>query len=93
MATKINNLTYDVPLDIRHWRHPAEIAIIPEVENGTTYGTELFTDGSKTGDNVGAKYYICEWRVGTATEVVTAVGTATEVVTAVGTATEVVRGK
>jgi ribonuclease HI len=28
--------------------------IIHEVENGTRYTTEIYTDGSKTGDNVGA---------------------------------------
>jgi hypothetical protein len=54
MATKINNLTYDAPVDVRYWRHPAEPAIIREVENGTTYATEVFTDGSKIGDNAGA---------------------------------------
>jgi ribonuclease HI len=54
MATKINNLEYDAPLEVRNWRHPAELAIIHEVENGTTYTTEVYTDGSKIRDNVGA---------------------------------------
>jgi len=54
MATKINNLEYDVPLEVRNWRHPAEIAIVHEVENGTTYTVEVYTDGSKIGDSVGA---------------------------------------
>jgi hypothetical protein len=31
MATKINNLEYDAPLEVRYWRHPAELAIIREV--------------------------------------------------------------
>ena len=31
MATKINNLEYDAPLEVRNWRHPAEIAIVLEV--------------------------------------------------------------
>jgi hypothetical protein len=54
MATKINIPEYDAPLVVRYWRHPAELAIICEVENGTTYTTEVYTDGSKTGDNIGA---------------------------------------
>jgi len=54
MATKINNLEYDAPLEVRNWRHPAELAIVHEVENGTMYTTDVYTDGSKIGDNVGA---------------------------------------
>ena len=54
MGTKINNLAYDAPLEVRYWRHPAELATIHEVESGTTYTTEVYTDGSKTGDDVGA---------------------------------------
>jgi hypothetical protein len=54
MATKINNLTYDAPLDVRHWRHPSQLAQIRKVEYDTTYAIEVFTDGSKTGDNFGA---------------------------------------
>jgi hypothetical protein len=53
-ATKINNLKYDTQLEIRYWRHPAKLAIIHEVENGIMCTTEVYTDGSKTGDNVGA---------------------------------------
>jgi len=41
-------------LEVRNWRHPAEIAIAHEVENGTTYTVEVYTDGSKIGDSVGA---------------------------------------
>jgi len=37
MATKINNLEYDALLVVRYWRHPAELAINCEVENGTIY--------------------------------------------------------
>jgi len=54
MATKINNPEYDAPLEVRHWRHPAELPTFREVENGSTYTTEVYTDGSKIGDNVGA---------------------------------------
>jgi hypothetical protein len=54
MATKINNPEYDAPLEVRYWRHPAELVIIHELENGTIYATEMYTDGSKIGDNVGA---------------------------------------
>ena len=53
MATKINK-TYDAPMDVKYWRHPAELPTIREVENGTTYAAEVYTDGSKIGDNVGA---------------------------------------
>jgi hypothetical protein len=51
---KINNSDYDAPLDVRFWRHPAEMVTIHEVKNGTQYATEVYTDGSKTGDKVGA---------------------------------------
>jgi hypothetical protein len=53
-ATKINNKEYDAPLEVRYWRHPAELATIREVENGSIYTTEVYTDGSKIGDNAGA---------------------------------------
>jgi len=54
MATKIKNVEYDATLELRYWRHPAEIATVHEVENGSMYTTEVYTDGSKIGDNVGA---------------------------------------
>jgi hypothetical protein len=54
MATQINNLEYDTSLEVRYWRHPAELAIIHEVENGTIYTTKVYTCGSKIRDNVGA---------------------------------------
>jgi hypothetical protein len=54
MATKIDNPVYDAPLELRYWKHPAEQTIIREVENGTRYTTEVYTDGSKIGDNIGA---------------------------------------
>jgi len=54
MATHINNLEYDTSLEVRYWRHPAELAIIHKVENGTIYTTKVYTCGSKIGDNVGA---------------------------------------
>jgi hypothetical protein len=54
LTTKINNLEYDAPVEVRYWRHPAELAIIHEVENGTIYTTEVYTDGSEIGDNVEA---------------------------------------
>jgi len=41
-------------LEVRNWRHPAEAAIVHEVENGTTYTVEVYTDGSKFGDSFGA---------------------------------------
>ena len=54
MATKIKNPEYNAPLEVRYWPHPAELPTIREVENGSTYTTEVYTDGSKIGDNVGA---------------------------------------
>jgi len=53
MGTKTNNLEYDAPLEVRYWRHPAELAIVHEVENGTKYTTDVYTDSIKIGDNVG----------------------------------------
>jgi len=70
LATKINNLEYGAPLEVRYWRHPVELAIIHEVENGTMFTAEVYTDGIKIGDNVRAAVIIfCEWQVGTPTEV------------------------
>jgi len=57
MATKINNLEYDAPLEVRNWRHPAEIATVNEVENGTVHTVEVYTDGSKTGELLLNKIY------------------------------------
>ena len=54
MSTKINNVEYDARLAVKYWRHPAEIATVHEVENGTVYTAEVYTDGSKIGDSVGA---------------------------------------
>jgi len=51
---KFNNSEYDALLEVRHWRHPAELAIVHEVENGSMYTAEVYNDGSKIGDNVGA---------------------------------------
>jgi len=54
MATQIKSPEYDAPLEVRYWRHPAELPTNREVENGSIYTTEVYTDGSKIGDNVGA---------------------------------------
>jgi len=53
-GNKTNNLKYDAPLEVRYWRHPAQLAIVHEVENGTMYATEVYTDSRKIGDSVGA---------------------------------------
>jgi len=47
-------------LEVRYWRHPAELATIREVENGSTCTTEVYTDGNKIGDNVRAPEIIFE---------------------------------
>ena len=54
IATKVDNLQYDAPMEIKFWRHPAEVVIIQEVENNIRYPMEVYTDGSKTENNVGA---------------------------------------
>jgi len=54
MTTKINNLEYDAPLEVRYWRHPAKLPTIREVENGSTYTSKVYTDGSIIGDNAAA---------------------------------------
>ena len=58
--TKINNSDYDAPLEVRYWRHPAELVTVHKVNNGTLYTTEVFTDGSKIGDKVGAAGIVFE---------------------------------
>jgi hypothetical protein len=54
MVTKIKNLGYDAPLEVRYWRHPAELAIIHDVDHSTIDTTEMYTDGSRIGDRAGA---------------------------------------
>jgi len=54
MTTKINYLEYDAPLEVRKWRNPAELATVHEMENGCMCTAEVYTDGSKTGNNVRA---------------------------------------
>jgi ribonuclease HI len=41
-------------LEVRKWRHPAEITIIREVKNGTIYTIKIYAERSKMGDKVGA---------------------------------------
>lgn len=60
IATKVHNGKYDAPLELTFWRHPSEIPEIREVENGIKYTIEAYTDGSKSGDNVGAAGIIYE---------------------------------
>jgi hypothetical protein len=50
MATKFNNKVYDVTLEVRYWRHPAELAALCEVEICSIDTTEVYTEGSKIGD-------------------------------------------
>jgi hypothetical protein len=45
-----NGLEYDAPLEIRYWRHPAQLAIISKVEYGTIYTSSVYPDGSKIRD-------------------------------------------
>lgn len=45
---------YDAPLEPSNWTHPAEKVHIKETEETTEYPIKIYTDGSKTGDKVGA---------------------------------------
>jgi hypothetical protein len=45
---------WDKPLPAKERPHPALRADIMETTDWTTYPTEIFTDGSKIGDKVGA---------------------------------------
>ena len=45
---------YDAPLEPSNWTHPAEEVTIKETERATQYPIRIYTDGSKTGDKVGA---------------------------------------
>jgi len=54
MTTKINNIEDDATLEVRYWRHPAEIATPNELEYITMCTTEVYTDRSKIGDKVWA---------------------------------------
>jgi hypothetical protein len=42
MSTKINNLEIDAPMEVRYWRHPAELAIIHELDHSTIRGAFKF---------------------------------------------------
>ena len=41
-------------MESRNWNHPAETVCIKETQDNTTYDVEIYTDGSKTGEMVGA---------------------------------------
>ena len=45
---------WDKPLPLKEWPHPALQADIMETTELTTHPTEIFTDGSKIGDKLGA---------------------------------------
>jgi hypothetical protein len=45
---------WDKPLHPEEWPHPPWRTAILEATNLISYPTEIFTDGSKTGDKVGA---------------------------------------
>ena len=53
MATKFNNLEYDSPLEVSYWLHPAELAIVHEVENGTMYTTKYIQTAVKLETTLG----------------------------------------
>jgi hypothetical protein len=45
---------WDKPLPAKEWSHPERREDIMETTDLITYPTEIFTDGSKIGDKVGA---------------------------------------
>jgi hypothetical protein len=53
-STGKEDYAWDKPLPAKEWPHPALRADIMETTDLITYPTEIFTDGSKIGDNVGA---------------------------------------
>jgi hypothetical protein len=52
---------WDKPLPAKEWSHPARRADIMETTDLITYPTEIYTDGSKIGDKVGAGVAIYIW--------------------------------
>jgi ribonuclease HI len=53
---------WDTPLSVTDWPHPAQRAEIQETTGAITYHTEIFTDGSKTENKVGAGVVIYKGR-------------------------------
>jgi ribonuclease HI len=49
-----NGIEYDVPLPLKEWPHPANKVTIMEPETNKTYPLEIYTDGSKDANSVGA---------------------------------------
>lgn len=46
--------SYDSPVAVSDWIHPAEIPVIKQPGKNLTPDIEIYTDGSKTGDKVGS---------------------------------------
>ena len=53
-STGKEDCQWDTPLPATEWPHPALRENIKEATDLITYATEIFTDGSKIGDKVGA---------------------------------------
>jgi len=53
-STGEGDYEWDKPVPATEWPHPALRADIMETTDVITYPTEIFTDGSKIGDKVGA---------------------------------------
>jgi hypothetical protein len=53
-STGKGDYKWDKPLPAEEWPHPARRADIMETTELITYPTEIFTDGSKFGEEVGA---------------------------------------
>ena len=64
-STTQKDYEWDKPLSVTEWPHPALRADIKEKTDLITYPTEIFTDGSNIGDNIGARVaiYIEIWLV------------------------------
>jgi hypothetical protein len=42
----------ETPLPVKEWPHPARRLNIMKIRDSTPYSTEIYTEGSKIGDNV-----------------------------------------
>lgn len=45
---------YDAPLQVKYWPHPADKVRIEEVNDSVAYAIDIFTDGSKYQNKIGA---------------------------------------
>jgi hypothetical protein len=56
----VGKYEWDKPLPPEEWSHPAWRTAILKTTDLISYHTEIFTDGSKIGDKVGAGVAVCK---------------------------------